>query len=107
MKQDYDSKVNKFRCQKPTSFPSVPEEKLNGIYNVMRQCWDIDPENRPKFYNLQVDLDHFTMTGELLGYSSMLAADTKDMTTEEPGRVKAKRTFSQRIKNEPFSSLIN
>ena len=74
----------------------------------MKRCWDIIPENRPKFYDLQVDLDHFKMTGDLTGYdfAPLEIQNMKDLNSEDSNSV-LERTFSKRIRNGPFSSLIN
>ena len=75
----------------------------------MKRCWDILPENRPKFFNLQVDVDHFKMTGDLLGYDVLPTGTGKPDGSDIPNHSSSPltRTFSERIKNEPNSSLIN
>ena len=84
----------------PWLFSAVTEKDMNDVYNIMKRCWDIQTENRPKFYDLQVDLDHFKMTGDLTGYDSVSS------TTEITGDRRRKQSFSQIVNNEPISSLI-
>ena len=66
MKKDYDMKTNEFICKRPWQLLKATEDKLDQVCNIMQVCWDIHPENRPKFYNLQVD---FQLTGNLIGYN--------------------------------------
>ena len=88
---------------------TASDKELKDVYNIMKTFWDILPENRPKFYNLQVDVDHFQMTGDLVGY------DMVPTGTDEPdgcdglkhSSVQLGRTFSEIIKNGRISSLIN
>ena len=75
---------------------------LDQVYSIMLKCWDIHPENRPKFFDLQVDLDNFQLTGDLIGYSSAPLHTKEHFANLEIGR-----SFSTRIGNEPLSSLIN
>ena len=102
-------KKNEFRSEMPWQVSTATEKQLNDVYNIMKSCWDILPENRPKFYNLQVDLDHFEMTGDLIGYDLISSeAEVKhDQNRQNHPAVKPGRTFSIRVKNPPISSLIN
>ena len=97
MKLDYIKQRNDYRCKMPWLFSTVTEKDMNDVYNIMKRCWDIQTENRPKFYDLQVDLDHFKMTGDLTGYGPVTS------TTEDRRR---KQSFSHIVNNEPISSLI-
>ena len=36
----------------------------------MMTCWQIDPSNRPKFFNLQYDVQQFKLTGDTSGYDT-------------------------------------
>ena len=33
------------------------KKQREDVYNIMKKCWDILPENRPTFLNLQVELE--------------------------------------------------
>lgn len=33
-----------------------PENCPDGVYDIMKQCWDEDCKNRPSFYLLYTDL---------------------------------------------------
>ena len=68
MRSDYENKTNEYRCRKPWQLTKATEKEMTDIYNLMKKCWDIEPENRPKFFNLEADLDYFVLTGDLPGY---------------------------------------
>ena len=109
MKEDYTKQRNDFRCEMPWQLTAASDKELKDVYNIMKRCWDIIPENRPKFYHLQVDVDYFQMIGDLFGY------DMVPLGTDEPdgsdghnhSSVALARTFSERKENKPISSLIN
>ena len=64
MQMDFERNINTFRCEKPRS----PEKDMDDVYNIMMKCWDIEPSSRPKFFNLQYDVEHYAITGDLSGY---------------------------------------
>ena len=102
-------KRNDFQCEIPWQVAKASDKEREDVYNIMKRCWDILPENRPKFYNLQVDVDHFQMTGDLLG-CDMVPTDTDEpdgCDGLENSSVQIARTFSEIIKNGRISSLIN
>ena len=83
MQPDFERKRNIFRCKKPrvnsplTLSPQsakqgkVREQEMADVYKVMTKCWDIDPSSRPKFANLQFDVEHYSFTGDLSGYDKI------------------------------------
>ena len=102
MREDFEKKRNEFRDSMPWQLTTATEKELGDVYKIMKKCWDIDPEERPKFYNLQVDLDHFKMTGDLIGYDSFTNEDGDHVSNTRPSR-----TFSSRINNRDISTLID
>ena len=100
MREDYEKKRNEFRDSMPWQVSTATEAQLDDVYKIMKKCWDINPEERPKFYNLQVDLDHFKRTGDLIGYDSFTNEDDDNLPNVRPSR-----TFSSRINNTDISSL--
>ena len=102
MREDFEKKRNEFRDSMPWQLSTATEKELGDVYKIMKKCWDIDPEERPKFYNLQVDLDHFKMTGDLIGYDSFTNEDGDLVSNARPSR-----TFSSRINNRDISTLID
>ena len=65
-----NKKVRKpLRCKIPKPFSEGPDaEQMKGAYQLMQQCWEIVPENRPAFGNIREDLDHAVDTGDWEGY---------------------------------------
>ena len=61
------------------------QSELDQIYQIMQTCWAIDPSDRPKFVNMQHDLEHYRITGDLSGYaySSQRKAKTSGFDTYE------------------------
>ena len=83
MQLDFERKRNIFRCKKPrvnsplTLSPQAAkrskdcEQEMEDVYKIMTKCWDIDPSSRPKFANLQYDVEHYSFTGDLSGYDKI------------------------------------
>ena len=63
-------KMNEFRCQQPHQLTKATEKEKKNVYNMMTKCWDINPTERPQFCNLEEDLHHFHLTGNLIGYGN-------------------------------------
>ena len=66
---DYHKKTNEFfKPRRPYETTTATEKEMVNIYDIMLQCWRIEQNDRPKFFNLKEDLDYFHTTGELDGY---------------------------------------
>jgi len=65
-----NKKIRKqLRCKVPERFRDGPDaEQMKGAYQLMLQCWEISPDNRPAFGNIREDLDHAVDTGDWEGY---------------------------------------
>ena len=44
---------------------------MEDVYKIMTKGWDIDPSSRPKFANLQFDVEHNSFKGDLSGYDKI------------------------------------
>eukprot|EP00092_Neocalanus_flemingeri_P080213 GFUD01100044.1.p1 GENE.GFUD01100044.1~~GFUD01100044.1.p1 ORF type:complete len:468 (+),score=107.71 GFUD01100044.1:185-1405(+) len=95
MQMDFDRKSNNFRCQKPRS----SEKDMDDVYQIMTKCWDIEPSYRPKFSNLQHDVEHYAFTGDLSGY------DTPAFEARRSNSIRSNVSSTSNLitKNEPIS----
>jgi len=91
LRLDYQQGSNQFRCKNPY-FPKATDGQREEVYSIMLKCWAISTEDRPKFYNMQNDLHHYKITGDLSGYQEV--------------KFELQKTFSTRMNLKRVSSLL-